>query len=47
MKPGPEKVEAYRKANEYLSINVPAVPIASSRYVFLKKPTSMGWRPPR
>jgi len=42
MKPDPEKVAAFRKANDYLATNVPAVQIASSRYVFLKKPNIDG-----
>jgi ABC-type transport system substrate-binding protein len=40
--PGPARTEAFRKANTYLATAVPAVQIASSRYVFLKKPYVAG-----
>ena len=38
LQPGEARKEAFRKANAYLAEQVPAVMIASSRYVFLKKP---------
>jgi oligopeptide transport system substrate-binding protein len=40
--PGEARREAFRKANAYLAEQAPAVMIASTRYVFLKKPSVEG-----